>query len=169
MKPKERCVDCGQVKNGSNHVGETWAHDYEPPRKQSAWGSQRQPINQRSDRTRAYYESPGGRRDQVRAAVGDGRRPCQIKSPVCTGYVEGIHESAPRGRFGGLKAALESGPTFDACHACNRYCSENAVWASERGFLRSNKGSEARNTQPPRQAPSAPAQRRTTRRPPRFG
>lgn len=70
------------------------------------------------------------------AAVGDGREPCQIQSPVCTGYVEHLHEPLTRGKAGGLEAALRDGPKpIPACDRCNSYVSEHQVWARERGFI----------------------------------
>lgn len=62
-------------------------------------------------------------------------RACQIMSPVCTGTAEHLHEVLPRGRAGGLKAALRLAPAIDACDPCNGYVMENQVWARERGFL----------------------------------
>ncbi len=70
------------------------------------------------------------------AAVGDGLQPCQIGSPVCTGYVEHLHEIYPRGRAGGLPASLRDGPApVGACDPCNGYVSANPVWAREHGWL----------------------------------
>ena len=69
-------------------------------------------------------------------AVGDGHEPCQIQSPLCTGYVEHLHEPLTRGKAGGLEASLRDGPKpIPACDACNGYVSENQVWAHERGFI----------------------------------
>lgn len=138
MKKGNRCQQCGLLKSHRDHVFE---HEF-VPEERPGFGSQRQPIRARSEQMETYYRDT--RRPAVRKAVGNGRRLCQIESPVCTGYVEGIHESAPRGRFGGLRAAVEAGPTFDSCNACNGYCSENPVWAAENGFLRSNKGEHRR-------------------------
>lgn len=161
-KPDRSCVHpgCGQIRSGARH-GLDGDHEFEaPPR--AGFGSQRKPIRARSEKQEDYYREE--RRPAVEKAVGDGRRPCQMRiEGVCTRYVQGIHESATRGRFGGLRAGFESGPTFDACHACNDWCSTHPVEARERGFLLSNRGETARNTQPPRPEPPPPAQSRTRR------
>lgn len=71
----------------------------------------------------------------VKAAKGS---PCQVVSPVCTGFAEHLHEPLTRGRSGGLRAAVEQGGTIDSCDPCNGYIGENPVWAAEHGFLFSN-------------------------------
>ena len=63
--------------------------------------------------------------------------PCEIKSPVCSGAAEHIHEVLPRGRAGGLRAAVESGAGLLAtCDNCNQYVSEHPLWSEMRGFLK---------------------------------
>lgn len=84
-------------------------------------------------RSKFYREVYEPMRDE---AVGDGHEPCQIQSPVCTGYVEHLHEPLTRGKAGGLEAALRDGPPpIPCCDPCNGYVSENQVWARERGFI----------------------------------
>lgn len=75
------------------------------------------------------------------AAVQEAKgEPCQVRSPVCTGRSEHLHEPLARGRAGGLKASLRDGPTpLPCCDACNGYIGENQVWARENGFLISRK------------------------------
>ena len=92
------------------------------------------PIAPMSEKRRKFYKDVyAPMRDE---AVGDGREPCQIQSPVCTGFVEHLHEPLTRGKAGGLEAALREGPPpIPACDACNSYVSENQVWARERGFI----------------------------------
>lgn len=137
MKTPRPCQfeDCGQSKNSSRHFGADADHEYQPEAR-AGFGSQRQPINLRSAKRERYMETE--RRPAVRKAVGNGRKPCPVKSPHCTGYVEGIHETAPRGRFGGLEAAVDAAPTVGCCHACNSWLSEHPREAQERGLLRSN-------------------------------
>lgn len=153
MKQSKNCIRCGLVKSAGVHVT---GHEYEAPPKEGGFGSKGARLNPRSAKTETYYREE--RIPEVAEAVGDGRRPCQIKAPGCTGYVEGIHESATRGRFGGLKAGLESGPKFPSCHHCNRYVGEHPAWATEKGFLLSNRGETRRDTQPARRESPAPAQ-----------
>jgi hypothetical protein len=108
-----------------------------------------------------------GYEDELAAAKGT---PCQIVSPVCTGVSEHLHEPMPRGRAGGLEAAVRMGGTIPACDACNGYVSANPVWAKERGFLFSNTlegrtaAAEAKEKRgggrPPTPGPPPPAQAR---------
>ena len=140
---------CLQVKNGPRHYGHDADHDYLGEKK-AGFGSARAPLNPRSEKRERYYADH--RVPAVKNAVGDGRRPCGLlheldgtlreitPSPVCTGWVEGIHEVASRGRFGGLKAALKAGPTIDCCHACNRWWSEHSKEAEAAGLLMKNRG-----------------------------
>lgn len=139
-KPDRSCtyVDrdgpCGQNKNGDRH-GIDGDHFYvAPPR--DGFGSKGSRLNPRSAKTERYYEEV--RRPAVAEAVGDGRRPCQIRAPGCTGYGTTLHEPASRGRFGGLRAAVEAGGTVLACPSCNRYVSEHPVWAAEHMFMQSD-------------------------------
>ena len=67
----------------------------------------------------------------VRRAVGNGRRPCPVGSPVCSHYVEGLHEVVPRGRAGGLEAAIRLGEVVPCCHRCNRWISEHSLKAGK--------------------------------------
>ncbi len=95
-------------------------------------------IAPRSKRMAAYYREV--RVPAVKAAVGDGTNPCQARTPVCTGYVETLHEPASRGRFGGLKAAVAAGGELPTCHRCNEWISEHPREAKTLGLLRSNRG-----------------------------
>jgi hypothetical protein len=84
-----------------------------------------------------FNASPEGMeyRSHVRE-LAKGEVACQIQAPGCTRVAEHIHESATRGKSGGLDAAIRKGTLlFDACDSCNSYCSENQVWAMERGFI----------------------------------
>ena len=73
----------------------------------------------------------------VAKAVGDGTNPCQVRSPVCTNYVEGVHEILTRARAGGIIAAHKDGNMVPCCHPCNGYISEHPDRSTERGFLKS--------------------------------
>ncbi len=97
----------------------------------------RKGLPKRSKKMAAYYREV--RVPAVRDAVGDGFNPCQARTAVCTGRVEGIHEVLPRGRAGGLKAALRDGPTIDCCHACNSYISEHPRESLALGLLKKGK------------------------------
>ena len=138
---------CLQSRNGARHYGHDADHDYEGEKK-AGFGSTRAPLAPRSEKRERYYADH--RVPAVKKAVGDGRQTCGLMheldgalryiqvSPVCTGWVEGIHEVASRGRFGGLEAALKAGPTVDCCHACNRYWSEHAKESEATGLLMKN-------------------------------
>ncbi len=64
-------------------------------------------------------------------AVGGGRRPCPVRSAVCTRHVEGLHEVVTRGRAGGLVAAIRLGEIVPCCHPCNGWISENSLEAGK--------------------------------------
>ena len=105
--------------------------------KRSPMNPRRKQMPYRSKKMAAYYREI--RVPAVRAAVGDGNEPCQARTPVCTGRVEGIHEVLPRGRAGGLKAALRDGPTIDCCHRCNEWISEHPRESLALGLLKKGK------------------------------
>ena len=162
MKEKVRCLDCDGIKSAPAHLH---GHRFNPPPKVGGFGQQRQSLPKRSERMERYYEEV--RRPAVAEAVGDGRKPCQIMSPVCTGLVESIHEIVPRGRAGGLIPAMAAGPTVDGCNPCNGYCSQNPLWAAERGLLRhappSAKIVPRRQAAPREERPEEPVRRRRLR------
>lgn len=148
VKPKVSCTDCGMVKNAGIHGGTAWEHDFNPPHT-PGFGSQRKPLNPRSEKRETFYREtyiPA-----VIEAVGDGKRPCPVKAEGCTGYVQALHERASRGRFGGLPAAVEAGGTVGMCNPCNGYISAHPIWARENGWLLSNTVDGTR--QPPRMPP----------------
>ena len=72
----------------------------------------------------------------LKEIVGDGFSRCPVQSPVCTKYIEGVHEILPRGRAGGIIKAHREDNLVGTCHACNGYISEHAVWATELGWLK---------------------------------
>ena len=97
-------------------------------------------LRPRSKKMAEFYRNE--RVPEVVEAVGGGKRPCQIKSPVCTKYVQGIHEILTRARAGGIMAANFDGNKVPCCHACNQYVTQDVEgmrWAKENGFLRSNR------------------------------
>lgn len=136
MRDKPRCLSCGLLKQADPHVGYgPEKHDFMEPER-ARFGDNRRALNPRSEKTADYYRET--RVPEVKEAVGDGRAVCEIKSPVCTKTATTLHEPATRGRFGGLKAAVEAGGTMKACTPCNGYVGEHPLWARERGFLVSN-------------------------------
>jgi len=121
------CSVCGAKRGHSTHVRAVAGAQYHPYQDASAPG-----LKPMSEGMRAFREE-SGYNAAARAARGQA---CQIVSPVCTGTAEHLHEPLPRGRAGGLAAALRDGPEpIPACDACNGYVSENQVWAREKGFI----------------------------------
>lgn len=128
MKEKLRCGQCDGVKNHPDH---TYDHDFVDPRPVGM-----NPIGKRAQR---FQASDAGKQYEQAKRETKGE-PCQIVSPVCTGYVEHLHEPLSRGRAGGIAAALRDGPPpIPCCDACNGYVSEHPVWAREKGLLISAK------------------------------
>lgn len=150
MKPKVSCTECGMVKNAGIHGGTAWEHDFNPPPTPGFGQRPRQPLNPRSDRMRAYYADV--RVPAIVEAVGDGKRPCTMRTPDCTGWVETLHEPATRGRFGGLQSAVEAGGEMPCCNPCNFWVKKFPIRAREMGLLRSNTvdGTRAAPRMPPR-------------------
>ena len=93
-------------------------------------------LNPRSKKMDKFYKEV--RIPAVIQAVGDGKRPCPVKSQVCTHYVQGIHEVLSRGRAGGIIVAHKPGNIIGTCHACNSYISSHPQWAKDNGWLVSN-------------------------------
>jgi hypothetical protein len=137
-KVSDPCAECGLNKNAGKHWGSgEGVHDHVSTVDRRTFGQVKKAIPARSKKTADYYREE--RVPAVREAVGDGKNPCQIQIPdVCTGFVEGIHETHSRGRFGGLKSALAAGAVLPSCHACNGWCSEHPKEAQEMGFMASN-------------------------------
>jgi hypothetical protein len=92
-------------------------------------------MRRRSKKMETFYRKV--RRPYVEEAVGEGSKPCSVRSPHCTKYVQGVHEILTRARAGGIIAAHKDGNLLPCCHACNGYISEHPVWATERGLLKS--------------------------------
>lgn len=131
MKARVFCAECGQIKNHSAH---TYEHDFVDPRPSGI-----SPIGRRMMR---FQGSEAGREYERTKRETKGQ-PCQIQGPTCTGYSEHLHEPLPRGRAGGIEAALRDGPKpIECCDACNSYVSEHPVWARERNLLVSRKDME---------------------------
>lgn len=131
MKSRILCAECQQIKNHSCH---TYEHDFVDPRPIGI-----SPVGRRMQR---FQASPEGQ-EYERTKRETRGQPCQIVSPVCTGYAEHLHEPLSRGRAGGIEAALRDGPRpLPACDRCNEYVSEHPVWAREKGLLVSRKDIE---------------------------
>lgn len=109
--------------------------------KRSTKPMKRSRLNPRSKKMAKFYKEV--RVPAVIAVIGDMKRPCPVKSQVCTHYVQGIHEILPRGRAGGIIVAHKPGNIIGTCHACNSYISSHPLWAKDNGWLKSN--SEAAN------------------------
>lgn len=124
---------CGAKKNHPVHIKALrleGAHDYMDPSRAGL-----SPIGAARER---FNASPEGRAyNAVTRALADGETACQIQSPVCTGIAQHQDEQLPRGRAGGIAAALRDGPApYLCCDPCNSYVAENIVWATENGFAR---------------------------------
>lgn len=117
----------------SHAIHNSWHPEYHEYMKDAPVGIQPMSAGMRAFRKASGYDQA------VREAEG---KPCQVMSPVCTGYAEHLHEILPRGRAGGLRAALRDGDTVICCDACNGYISEHPVWAYEKGWLKHSWGDQ---------------------------
>lgn len=87
-------------------------------------------IAPRSRKMKAIYTE---RQQLVRSRVG---RPCQMKTPVCTGRTETLHERWTRGRSGNTAhAILCPANVVDSCLRCNAWVEENMGLAEEMGLI----------------------------------
>ena len=147
VKTRVRCLDCGMIRSASVHLD---GHEWNPPPKPGFNQKPRTPIRPRSEERQRYYTDV--RIPAVIEAVGDGYRPCEMRTPVCTGRAQTLHEPATRGRFGGLPAAVEAGGEIPSCDACNEWVGRFPIRAREMGLLRSNTvdGTRAPHRMPPR-------------------
>ena len=95
----------------------------------------RSKLNPRSKKMSKFYQEI--RVPYVRKVVGDGTNPCPVKSPVCTGYVQGVHEKWTRARAGSIIIAHNSkgNNLLGTCHLCNTFISEHKEWSEARGLL----------------------------------
>jgi len=91
-------------------------------------------LKPRSKKMDKFYKEV--RIPEVKKILSEGSSWCPVKSPVCTKYVQGVHEILPRGRAGGIIKAHRKGNLVATCHACNGYISENSKWATEYGWLK---------------------------------
>jgi hypothetical protein len=115
---------CGQPRNDSIHSRHTagW-HPYKSTRRPG--------IKPVSDQRRLLLKESGYAREALAAQ----QLECVIKSPVCRGRAQHLHEILPRGRGGGLKRALRSAPKVPACDPCNDWVSEHPREAHKLGWL----------------------------------
>lgn len=140
MNGKPRCGEegCERIRSANIHVlgHPDFGHPYKDDRDTnlSAIGAAKKRFN----------ASPAGKKYNAHTReLGKGETRCQIMSPVCTGIAQHQHEDKARGKAGGIAASIRKGTTlFDACDPCNGYCSENQVWARERGFIVSRRDIE---------------------------
>lgn len=56
---------------------------------------------------------------------------CEIKSPVCTYWAEGLNHKQKRSP----KNLIEEKNLENSCNACNGYCETHPVWAKEHGHF----------------------------------
>lgn len=90
----------------------------------------KKPIAPRSDKMKKVYED---RTKLVKSRVG---LPCQMKTPVCTGRTETLHERWTRGRSGNTAhAILCPANVVDSCLRCNAWVEENMGLAEEMGLI----------------------------------
>ncbi len=132
------CTDCPPMRkqkltasiHGKQAIFEGWGHEY-----QDGSRGGMSPIGRARER---FNASPEGRAyNAVTASLAAGEVACQVQSPVCTGLAQHQDEALPRGRAGGIAAALRDGPTPTlSCDPCNSFLAENLVWAAENGFAR---------------------------------
>ena len=130
VKVKDYCGVCGLVKNATPHVRD---HEFVPTVDRPRFGQQRQSLPKRSERMERYYEEV--RRPAVAEAVG---KPCEVRSPKCTGTATTLHEPATRARSGGLVPAVAAGGEVPSCASCNTWISQDAEgirWATAAGLL----------------------------------
>jgi hypothetical protein len=125
------CPQCGMSVNASEHVRGHEKFDHDVP------VYSKPGLSPMGRRMRRFNESEAGKAYNARTReIRKGETPCQIVSPVCTGVAEHQHEDKTRAKSGGIEAAIRKGTQFfPACDPCNSFCSENQVWARERGFI----------------------------------
>lgn len=56
---------------------------------------------------------------------------CHIKSPVCTGRMQGLHHKVKRSP----KTMLDRKNLIRSCNACNTYIESHTSWAEDNGFI----------------------------------
>jgi hypothetical protein len=110
-------------------------------------------MNPIGGRTRRFQASDAGK-EYERTKLEMRGNPCQTRELVgepawlqaladglrCRGYGEHWHEILPRGRAGGIEAALRLGPKpVWICDPCNGHISQNSDWAEDAGVLMSIK------------------------------
>lgn len=66
---------------------------------------------------------------KVKAQVEKDNR-CKIKSPVCTGFMQGFDHIQKRSPLN----VLEDKNLLPACNACNQYKEQHPKWARDNGF-----------------------------------
>lgn len=127
-----RC-DCGCPRNHGVHIKALNLPGYHQWRDPSRAG-----LDPIGAGRRRFNESPEGRAyNAVTASLRSGEVACQVQSPVCTGIAQHQDEALPRGRAGGIAAALRDGPEPTlCCDPCNAWLPQNLVWAAENGFAR---------------------------------
>ena len=58
---------------------------------------------------------------------------CEIKSPVCTGEMQGLHHIVKRSP----KNLCDRNNVLKSCNPCNSHLESNDKWARENGFVKS--------------------------------
>ena len=60
---------------------------------------------------------------------------CVIKSPVCSGFTEGVHHTEGKAT---IELLNDQSKWLPACNRCNLYIEVNTEWAKEKGFKKAN-------------------------------
>jgi len=132
VKPKPRCAECGGAKNHENHIGSTWTHNYQDERKAG--------LKPMSEGKREYLASQEhadvySRGDAASCAAEAAGVPTR-----CYGRLS-PHHIAPRGSFGGQRAA-EKFPVVTVCEFHNGWFQQDdngREWARSHFFHQDGK------------------------------
>ena len=148
MSGRNRCgyEGCDRIKSAPAHVFGllSYEHDFVDTRPTGI-----SPIGKRTQR----FQASDAGKEYERGKRGMKGAPCQMRSlltdeewddagldRVCQGEGAHWHEIYPRGRAGGIAAALRDGPKpVWLCDPCNSHISANPKWSEGKGLLTSVK------------------------------
>jgi len=129
MKPKVSCAKCGERKHHNIHAASTWEHDFVNPKRPG--------LNPTSASKREYLKSD----DHIRAYEDVFSNGCAADAAgaptACMGAMT-PHHIAPRGAFGGQRAA-ERFPVITLCVFHNEWVQQDVrgrEWARSHYFHR---------------------------------
>lgn len=112
-----------------------------PDKQKKVYKLNRKPIKKKLYRIKKISEKRKKENEvyiPVSHEIRENKKLCEIKSPDCTKFTQGVHHV--EGRVG--KDYTDKSKMKAACNACNLYIETHSAWAKKNGFKKANYNSK---------------------------